>query len=191
MSDELTGNTFTDFFKNKVKDIAMSYAKPFLSDIKTAIANRDFEKLADVTKRLSAIVGYAEVGALIAAVFSDIGAGNYTAAIKDGVTAFEAIYALFPKPSPAPAPAPHMTVSGTAPTCVIDDVEAEVKKAIDSFLDFIDGGNAAKVKGTAPAGDGNDTPAQFGIIESAAILSLVWTGIQMIRARRQKKASGD
>lgn len=170
-TDLNTGNAFTDFFKNKAKSIAMSYVTPYLNDIKTAIANRDFNKLANITKVIAGLVGYADVGAQVAAVFADLAAKNYTAAIKDAVAAFETIYAMFPKS----APAPHMTVSATAPE--------------DHVLAMIEGFFAESCKAeptlTAEQPDG-EQPTQFGFVEAAAILSLVWTGIQMLRARREK-----
>ena len=164
-----------DWFKGKLKGILLSYAKPFWTDIKAAIQTRDFAKLADVIDRIGTLAGYAEIAKAISDVFRELAAGNYLAAVEKALAAFRLIASLFPKAEPG---GNHIHVSvGTAaaPT----DFEAEV----DELLDFAF--PKPKVGATAVGPDGQ--PTEFGIIEIAAIGSLIWTAVQAFVAFRKKR----
>lgn len=158
-----------DWFKGKIKSILMGYAKPFWDDIKAAIQNRDFAKLADVIDKIGALAGYAEIAKAVSDVFRELAAGNYLAAVEKAIIAARLIMALFPKAEAESGPIRLMSAGGS--------FEAEVDALLDMAFP------PAKV---AAAGD-EPPKTEFGIIEIAAIASLVWTAIQFIQSRRKKK----
>lgn len=164
-----------DWFKGKIKNILLAYAKPFWDDIKAAIQNRDFDRLADVIDKIGALAGYVEIAKAVSDVFRELAAGNYLAAVEKAIVAVRLILAMFPKAEAESGPIRLMAADAT--------FEAEV----DAML------NAAFPPPTLKAaGDGSEVgpdgkPVGFGIIEIAAIASLIWTAIQFIRSRREKK----
>lgn len=158
-----------DWFKGKLKNLLLSYAKPFWDDIKAAIQNRDFAKLADVIDKIGALAGYAEIAKAVSDVFREIAAGNYLTAVEKAVAAVKLIVALFPTAEADAGPIRLMATDGS--------FEAEVDALLDLAFP------PAKVAATG------DEPQEvgFGIIEIAAIASLVWTAIQAAQAWRKKR----
>lgn len=158
-----------DWFKGKLKNLLLSYAKPFWDDIKAAIQNRDFAKLADVIDKIGALAGYVEIAKSVSDVFRAIAAGNYLTAVEKAVAAVKLIMALFPTAEAESGPIRLMATDGS--------FEAEVDALLDLAFP------PAKVAATG------DEPQEvgFGIIEIAAIASLVWTAIQAAQAWRKKR----
>lgn len=158
-----------DWFKGKIKNILISYAKPFWDDIKAAIQNRDFAKLADVIDKIGTLAGYAEIAKAVSDVFRELAAGNYLAAVEKAIAAARLIMALFPKAEAESGPIRLMAADAS--------FEAEV----DAML-------AAAFPAPKVAATGDEPPnTEFGIIEIAAIASLLWTAFQFIQSRRKKK----
>lgn len=171
-----------DWMKNQLKNILLSYAKPYWTDLKTAWQNKDFAKLADVVVNISTLAGYAAVGTAIADVLRSVATGDYLTAIEKAISAVRTILALFP-PAPAPKPADSggvITVSASA-----DPVEREIHDAVEAAF------ASAPALLTATADDvqldADGKPVQFGFMEIAAIVSICYTVGQWIRQRRQDK----
>lgn len=168
-----------DWAKGQVKNILLSYLKPYWEEAKTAIETRDWNKIADIIDKGAALAGYIEVGKAFSEIFRAIAAGDYVGAFEKGIAAAKLIYALFPKPASKPS-GPNITVSASA-----DPAEHEINDLVDCMF------SAPAPTLTASADevqlDADGKPAKFGFMEIAAILSIGWTISQWVRQRRQDK----
>lgn len=172
MDDPMVVGGVQDWFKGKIKSILLSYAKPYWDEIQTAIQNKDYAKLAGVVEQIGNLAGYATLGLAVGKVLRDVAAKDWFTAAKDAVSAVEMVVALFPKPTPSTAPdgSPgiHLPVVGAGP-------DAEIDHLADAMF-------APAVVGA----DQNPPQVGFGIVEVAAIISIVVSAVNFVRARRQK-----
>lgn len=159
-----------DWFKGKIKNVLIAYAKPFWDDIKAAIQNRDFAKLADVIDKIGALAGYAELAKAVSDVFRELAAGNYLTALEKAIAAVKLIVALFPKVEADAGPIRLMAADAS--------FEAEVDALLDMAFP------PAKVAAT-----GDEPPkTEFGILEISAIIGAIIQIARFIIDRRKDKA---
>jgi hypothetical protein len=163
-----------DWFKGRIKSILMAYAAPYWTDLKAAIQSRDFGKLADLIEKIGTLSGYVEIAKAAADVFRALQSGNYTLAVRKVLDLIDLVLPYFQRDAANGSEAIRlMTTQGTLTTA-----EGEIVAFVDAI--FPSGGTTVSAK------DGEPQKTE-GIIEIAAIASLIWTGFQIFMSWSRKR----
>lgn len=170
-----------DWFKEKIKGVLLSYAKPYWDDIKAAITGRDFGKLADIVDKIGAVAGYVELAKKISDLLRAFSAKDWADILRKAADLAEVVIALF-KSSPTPQPANGGIMVSS------DPVSLEISETVDRLF-----GDMPPVVGDSgdeqpPLGpDGKPQEAGF-VLEAAAIISAIFAFLRWREERRKRKA---
>lgn len=176
----LPAEGISDWLKGGLKNLILGRVKPYLDGAKSALLAGDFDKLGDVLADALGLIGFSAEGKQLDELFDAIASKSPAKILREIGDTF---YFAAAKIDGVPFVPPVSITVGSAAEVWTAPTSDQLVSEIDAVL----AGRAAVVgtTGSHLAPDGQ--PTEFGIIEIAAIASLVWTAIQFIQSRRKKK----